>query len=154
MSVSVIDYLPRLSALSGVAVESLAAIGFQVQAASLAQRGVTPEQSAKWLSNSAEILAEIQREKGVNLLDKGFAPKLYSDQDGIFLSKTLPVSHMPYMMEKVVDEEFIFSGSDAVMEICPDKTVLLYISDSDYDEKQNGYLHDEGWALLADAFAN
>lgn len=88
------------------------------------------------------------------LLAHGFAEARYDEQPGVFYSKKLPVSDMPYMVEHVVDGELVGEIDIAVVEITPDFKVQMVVLETDYMETDlplTGAGYALGVDLLADA---
>jgi hypothetical protein len=87
------------------------------------------------------------------LVAGGFVPTRYEGQEGEFLVKRVPIERMPEAGKRLVDEDLIMSGMDAVTEICPDGNVQLYIPDADVLDDRQPAESDAGRAMIADAIA-
>jgi hypothetical protein len=83
----------------------------------------------------------------------GFVPTTYARQEGEFLVKRVPIECMPEAGARLVDEDLIQSGMDAITEICPDGTVQLYIPDCDVLDDRQPVNSDAGRTMIADAIA-
>lgn len=68
------------------------------------------------------------------LIAHGFVPTKYEGQEGIFLVKKGKVRDFPYSAEHLVDEDYIFGDSEAILDVTPDGQIQFYIPDSDYLE--------------------
>lgn len=82
-----------------------------------------------------------------NLLRMGFAPAEYEGQDGVFYVKKLKASDVPYLAEKVVDNDVLFDDDQVTYCVCPDGEVQLVYG----DQHEKGPMSSpEGRALLLD----
>lgn len=88
-----------------------------------------------------------------SLIAGGFQPTRYANQEGEFLVKRVPIERMPKAGARLVDEDLVQSGMDAITEICPDGTVQLYIPDCDVLDDRQPVESDAGRAMIADAIA-
>ncbi|MDO5947158.1 hypothetical protein [Burkholderia cepacia] len=84
----------------------------------------------------------------------GFVPVEYQDQQGIFYTKKLPVTDMPYMREHAIDYDLISETTVMLVEVTPDRRVRMTATNTDYLEEAVGIDTDEGAALLRDAGVN
>lgn len=83
----------------------------------------------------------------------GFSPMTYEGQPGEFLSKTVPVDHLPYSSRNLIDNDWIFGDMLATTEVTLDGRVQLCVGDADYFEGPFPFDSEEGQALLKDAIA-
>ena len=86
----------------------------------------------------------------------GFVETTYPGQDGVFLTKRMPVQDMPYVSEHIVDNELVCERDIAVVEFVPDPLfpgggVQMTVEQWDYIEDAVSASSDEGLGLLRDA---
>ncbi|MBA1280280.1 hypothetical protein [Stutzerimonas stutzeri] len=82
-----------------------------------------------------------------NLLKMGFTPTTYEGQDGVFYTKKIKASDVPYLAEKVVDDDVLFGDDLVTYCVCPDGEVQLVYG----DQYEKGHMFSpEGQALLLD----
>lgn len=76
-----------------------------------------------------------------NLLATGFVETRYKGQEGVFYTKQMKASDVPYLAQKVVDDDLLFC-------VCPDGEVQLVYGDQ---FEKAPMLSAEGRALLVDS---
>lgn len=86
----------------------------------------------------------------------GFVETTYPGQEGIFLTKRMPIRDMPYASEHIVDNEIVGETDTAVIEVVPDPLfpgggVQMVVDQCDYVEETVSVTSAEGLALLRDA---
>ena len=86
----------------------------------------------------------------------GFVEATYPGQEGVFLTKRMPISEMPYARKHVVDDEYVCDTDIAVIEyvpvnLFPGGGVQMVVENTDYAEEAISAISDEGLALLRDA---
>ncbi len=86
----------------------------------------------------------------------GFVETTYPGQQGVFLTKRMPIQDMPYAREHIVDNELVGETDTAVIEFVPDPLfpgggVQMTVDQCDYIEDAVPVNSDEGLALLRDA---
>lgn len=86
----------------------------------------------------------------------GFVETTYPGQEGVFLTKRMPVAHMPYASEHIADGEWVSTTDTAVIEVVPDPLypgggVQMAVENTDYMEEPVALDSEEGLALLRDA---
>lgn len=86
------------------------------------------------------------------LVQRGLKPVQYEGQDGEFLMAKLPVQALPNIAPLVIDQELVFGEDLAVVEVCPDATVQLYLPSSHTLYGRHPMHSPEGQAILADAY--
>lgn len=86
----------------------------------------------------------------------GFVETTYEGQSGVFYTKRMPLSEMPYYRENVVDNDLYLETDVAIIECCttdkfPDGGVQMTIDGLDYLEDMVGIDSEEGTSLLRQA---
>jgi hypothetical protein len=85
------------------------------------------------------------------LIESGFAPKTYDGQEGEFLTKKIRVGDMSSAFTDLIDHEYIFDTSEAIVEVTPCGKVQVLILDADYLEGPYPMDSDNGKTLLKTA---
>lgn len=90
------------------------------------------------------------------LRESGFVETTYPGQEGVFLTKRLPISTMPYAREHIVDGVTVGDSDMAVVEYLPDPLypgggVQMTVDKTDYYEEAILAQSPEGLGLLRDA---
>ena len=86
----------------------------------------------------------------------GFMETTYPEQDGVFLTKRMPIKDMPYARVHIVDGELVSETDTAIIEVVPVTLfhgggVQMVVDQCDYVEETVSLASDEGLALLRDA---
>lgn len=86
----------------------------------------------------------------------GFVETTYPGQDGVFLTKRMPISDMPYAREHIIDGDWVGETDIAVIEYVPANHfpgggVQMSVDKTDYMEEAVLVTTEEGLALLRDA---
>ncbi len=94
------------------------------------------------------------------LISGGFVRTTYEGQEGVFLTKRVPLERMPDAFPRLKDDECIEGTSEAVTEVIPPCRVIgpkpmvqLHVPDADYVEGPYLVDSDAGRALIEDALA-
>lgn len=90
------------------------------------------------------------------LKSAGFLETTYPGQDGVFWTKRMPISEMPYAREHVADGEWVAETDIAIIEYVPASLfpgggVQMTVVNTDYMEETISITTEEGLALLRDA---
>ncbi|MPQ71949.1 hypothetical protein [Pseudomonas sp. MWU12-2323] len=85
------------------------------------------------------------------LVAAGFAETSKAGQAGVFYSKRLQAWDMPYVREHIIDDKTVLPETEVIVEVTPDKCVLMYIEDADYVEGPAALESDDAMGLLNDA---
>lgn len=84
----------------------------------------------------------------------GFVAVEYPGQQGVFYTKKLPVTDMPYMREHAIDYDLIGETTVMLVEVTPDRRVQMTTINTDYVEEAVAIDTDEAAGLLRDAGVN
>lgn len=96
--------------------------------------------------------ASLQPDERAMLVRHGFSPVRYDGQEGEFLVAKLTIQALPNIAPLVIDQDLVSDEDLAVVEVCPDATVQLYLPSSDILCGRHSMHSREGQAILADAY--
>lgn len=101
------------------------------------------------MAESVQPVLPVDRD---SLVQHGFAPTRYDGQDGEYLTKRLAVDALANLGPDLIRFADLDPSELAIVEVCPDGTVQLYIPAADLLHGRHPLDSDSGRAYIADTY--